>query len=112
VRKKCCHGGSRENPIESHKVDPAASSWTAPTHGLSLCNIHKEMIQISLGTDSRRLTTVRQVAHVTSTSSSSVWACAVRSAIRKRVLLIFSFFLCWRLWGRCVHFFHCLWSLP
>jgi len=26
------HGGikSREKPIESHKVDPAASSWTPP----------------------------------------------------------------------------------
>jgi len=35
------------------------------------------MIQIPLGAATRRLTTVRQVAHVTSMRSNSVWACAV-----------------------------------
>ena len=45
----------------------------APTYALRLCKIRKGIIQISLGTATRRLlTTVRQVSHVTSTLSSSV----------------------------------------
>jgi len=66
-------------------------------------------IKICLATATRSHTTVRQVDHITSTSSSSVWACAVCSAIRKWVLLMGFNLLRWNLWGRCVHLFYCLW---
>ncbi|KAG1972928.1 neurexin [Pimephales promelas] len=81
---------SSEKPIGIYKVAPAAKSWTVPTDALRFCKIHKEMIQISLGTATvvvqlYRRTTVRQVAHVTSTSSSSILSLrTVRSALDNR----------------------------
>ena len=46
------------------------------------------MIEISLGTATRRLTTFRHVAHVTFTLSLSVGGCAVKQEITGKVLLI------------------------
>ena len=46
------------------------------------------MIEISLGTDTRRLTTFIQVAHVTFMLSLSVGGCTVKQVITGKVLLI------------------------
>ena len=46
------------------------------------------MIEISLGIATRRLTTFRQVDHVTFTLSLSVGGCAVKLVITGKVLLI------------------------
>jgi len=52
---------SREKPTESHKVDPAASSWTANPHSLLSVRFERELFRFQ---SAQRLQDI-QVAHVT-----------------------------------------------